>query len=71
MSKSTRVKKDELDNLNLGFLEDPYINAELEHTFKAQLHKLLLEFKDIFAWHRTGMKVVDPSFCKHRIKDYC
>ena len=39
----------------------------MEGQFKQDLIGLLQEFKDIFAWHYTDMKGVDPRFCMHRI----
>lgn len=70
LSKSTRVKEDELQDLNLGTQEDPKnvrISINLTGQFKEELQELLKEFKDIFAWHYTDMKGVDPRFCQHKI----
>ena len=43
------------------------ISVKVEGQFKQDLIGLLQEFKDIFAWHYTDMKGVDPRFCTHRI----
>ena len=70
VSKTSRVQEDELQDLNLGSDEDPQmvkISVKVEGQFKQDLIGLLQEFKDIFAWHYTDMKGVDPRFCMHRI----
>lgn len=35
--------------------------------FKEDLLSLLKEFKDIFAWDYSDMKIIDPSFYSHKI----
>ena len=70
LSKTARVKEDDLEDFNLGTKEDPKnvrICAELPVEFKLNLQKLLQEFKDVFAWQYTDMKGVDPRFCQHKI----
>ena len=54
----------------MGTQEDPKnvrISVDLSGQFKSDIHALLREFKDIFAWQYTDMKGVDPRFCQHRI----
>lgn len=70
MFKIARVKEDDLQELNLGTLENPKIvkiSVHVEGQFKIDLNQLLMEFKDIFAWQYTHMKGVDSSFCMHKI----
>ena len=70
MSKTARVKEDDLQDLNLGTEQEPQhvkISVHVEGKFKEDLTKLLSEYKDIFAWHYTDMKGVDPHFCMHKI----
>ena len=70
MSKSSRIKEYDLEDMNLVEPDDPklvHISAKLEESFKAKLRALLLEFKVIFAWHYYDMRGVDPSLCLHRI----
>ena len=70
MSKSSRVKEDKLEDLNLGSVEDPKnvrTSAKLTSEFKRNLRDLLFEFKDIFAWHYTNMKGVNPKLYQHKI----
>lgn len=70
VSRTSRVKEDDLQDLNLGSEEDPQmvkISVKVEGQFKQDLTNLLQEFKDISAWHYTDTKGVDPQFCMHRI----
>jgi len=75
MSKSDRVEKDDLEDLNLGFVQDPKmvkVSVKIEGEFKGNLTKLLKEFTDIFALSYTHMKGVDPKFSievKKQVKD--
>ena len=59
MSKLSRVKEDDLQELNLGTEQEPKtvkISVHVEGQFKQDLTNLLQEFKDIFAWKYTNMK---------------
>ena len=70
MSRSSRVKEDDLENLNLGTADNPKnvrISVNLTTDFRQNLKQLLFEFKDIFAWHYTDMKGVNPNICQHKI----
>ena len=70
LSKLSRVKEDDLQELNLGSEGEPQtvkISVHVEGQFKQELIDLLQEFKDIFAWKYTDMKGVDPQFCMHKI----
>ncbi|XP_070672163.1 uncharacterized protein [Malus domestica] len=45
--------KDPLEEINVGTADDPwplFISALLPHAMKVELHQLLHEFKDCFAW---------------------
>ncbi|MCO5588364.1 hypothetical protein L7F22_042319 [Adiantum nelumboides] len=70
LSKSSRVKQDDLEDMNLGTEGNPQkvrVSANLDQTFRRGLQDLLREYKDVFAWHYSDMKGVDPAFCEHKI----
>ncbi|MCO5604636.1 hypothetical protein L7F22_058806 [Adiantum nelumboides] len=70
LSKSSRVKQDDLEDMNLGTegnLQKVRVSANLDQTFRRGLQDLLREYKDVFAWHYSDMKGVDPAFCEHKI----
>lgn len=53
LGKSSRVKEDDLQDLDLGMEDNPIIikvSVHLDLEFKEQLKKLLQEFMDVFAW---------------------
>ena len=65
MAKSSQVKEDELEDLNLGTMESPKnvrISVNLTAAFKSNLRDFLFKFKDIFAWNYTDMKGVNSKF---------
>ncbi|MCO5606372.1 hypothetical protein L7F22_060560 [Adiantum nelumboides] len=56
--------------MNLGTEIDPKmvrVSGNLDQEFRSQLQVLLAEYKDIFAWHYSVLKGVDPAFCEHKI----
>ena len=53
-SKSSQIKEDDLEDVNLGHQYDPklvHINVGLEAAFKKKLADLLMEFSVSFLWH--------------------
>ena len=68
--KSIRVQEDELVDMDVGSPDDPKmlkVSAKLEGEIKEELHTLLKEYKDVFAWSYSDMEGIDPSFYQHRI----
>ena len=68
--------KDPLEEVNVGTTEDPwplFISALLPQSMKAELCKLLYEFKDCFAWSYHEMPGLDRTLVEHelRIKPGC
>ncbi|KAB2604032.1 hypothetical protein D8674_042381 [Pyrus ussuriensis x Pyrus communis] len=68
--------KDPLEEVNVGTADDPrilFISALLPPATKVELHKLLREFKDCFAWSYHEMPGLDRNLVEHelRIKDGC
>lgn len=70
MEKVSRVKEDDLQDLNLGSEDSPKvvkINVNLNDGFKEDLKKLLQEYMDVFAWDYFDLKGMDPAVYKHKI----
>ena len=68
--RSIRVKEDDLIDMNVGTTDDPKIlkvSTKLKGQIKEELHCLLKEYKDVFAWSYSDMEGIDPSFYQHRI----
>ncbi|KAB2599860.1 hypothetical protein D8674_010131 [Pyrus ussuriensis x Pyrus communis] len=68
--------KDPLEEVNVGTADDPrilFISALLPPATKAELRKLLQEFKDCFAWSYHEMPGLDRNLVEHelRIRDGC
>ncbi|KAM1543624.1 hypothetical protein ACFX15_012763 [Malus domestica] len=68
--------KDLLEEINVGTPDDHrplFISALLPHTMKVELHQLLHEFKDCFAWSYHEMPGLDRALVEHelRIKPRC
>ncbi|KAM2679573.1 hypothetical protein EV2_011475 [Malus domestica] len=68
--------KDPLEEINVGTADDPrplFVSALLPQHMKAELHALLEEFKDCFAWSYHEMPGLDRTFVEHelRIKPGC
>ncbi|KAI5073097.1 hypothetical protein GOP47_0011110 [Adiantum capillus-veneris] len=56
LTKSSIVKQDDLEDINLGSDKKPHmvkVNANLDQAFKSDLQGLLREYKDIFSWHSS------------------
>ncbi|XP_074299684.1 uncharacterized protein LOC141630833 [Silene latifolia] len=61
---------DELKELNLGTIEDPrpiYVSALLTKEQEEECYKLLVEYKDIFAWSYKEMPGLSPKIAVHRL----
>ncbi|XP_074265755.1 uncharacterized protein LOC141588199 [Silene latifolia] len=61
---------DELKELNLGTTEDPrpiYISALLTKEEQEEYYKLLVEYKDVFAWSYKEMPGLSPKIAVHRL----
>ncbi|KAM1846901.1 hypothetical protein ACFX14_011251 [Malus domestica] len=68
--------KDPLEEINVGTADDPqplFVSALLPQHMKAELHALLEEFKDCFAWSYHEMPGLDRTLVEHelRIKPGC
>ncbi|XP_074290638.1 uncharacterized protein LOC141617349 [Silene latifolia] len=61
---------DELKELNLGTIEDPrpiYVSALLTKEEEEEYYKLLVEYKDVFAWSYKEMPGLSPKVAVHRL----
>ncbi|XP_074301299.1 uncharacterized protein LOC141632675 [Silene latifolia] len=61
---------DELKELNLGTTEDPrpiYVSALLTKQEEEEYYKLLVEYKDVFAWSYKEMPGLSPKIAVHRL----
>jgi hypothetical protein len=70
LAVSQRVPPTELEELNLGTVEEPWnvlITKELDAEFKEQLTNVLHKYKDVFAWLYEDMKRLNPEFYHHKI----
>ena len=70
MEKVSRVKGDDLQDLNLGSDVSPKVvkvSVNLDDGFKEDLKKLLQEYMDVFAWDYLDLKGMDPAVYKHKI----
>jgi hypothetical protein len=70
LAVSQRVRPTELEELNLGTMEEPrnvLIAKELDTEFKEQLTNVLWTYKDVFAWSYEDMKGINPEFYHHKI----
>ncbi|XP_074313671.1 uncharacterized protein LOC141648860 [Silene latifolia] len=59
---------DELKELNLGTTEDPrpiYVSALLTKEEEEEYYKLLVEYKDVFAWSYKEMPGLSPKIAVH------
>ncbi|GJZ76271.1 hypothetical protein Tco_0640736 [Tanacetum coccineum] len=61
------------DNLEYVFLEEPsflpvIISSKLSSQNKSKLVSVLKKYKEAFAWKRTDIPGICPSFCKHKIQ---
>ncbi|XP_074315122.1 uncharacterized protein LOC141651303 [Silene latifolia] len=61
---------DDLKELNLGTDEDPrpiYVSALLTKEEEEEYYKLLVEYKDVFAWSNKEMPGLSPKIAVHRL----
>ena len=61
---------DELKELNLGTNEDPrpiYVSMLLSPSEEKSYFKLLLNYKDVFAWSYKEMLGLDPKVAVHQL----
>ncbi|XP_074266516.1 uncharacterized protein LOC141589791 [Silene latifolia] len=61
---------DDLKELNLGTDEDPrpiYVSALLTKEEEEEYYKLLVEYKDVFAWSYKEMLGLSPKIAVHRL----
>ncbi|XP_074277874.1 uncharacterized protein LOC141601485 [Silene latifolia] len=61
---------DDLKELNLGTDEDPrpiYVSALLTKEEEEEYYKLLVEYKDVFAWSYKEMPGLSPKIAVHRL----
>ncbi|XP_074298547.1 uncharacterized protein LOC141629445 [Silene latifolia] len=61
---------DELKELNLGTTEDPhpiYVSALLTKEEEEEYYKLLVKYKDVFAWSYKEMPGLSPKIAVHRL----
>ncbi|XP_074300093.1 uncharacterized protein LOC141631304 [Silene latifolia] len=61
---------DELKELNLGTNEDPrpiYVSALLTKEEEEEYYKVLVEYKDVFAWSYKEMPGLSPKIAVHRL----
>jgi hypothetical protein len=59
LAVSQRVRRTELEELNLGTAEEPrnvLIAKELDTEFKEQLTNVLQTYKDVFTWSYEEIK---------------
>ncbi|KAG8362947.1 hypothetical protein BUALT_BualtUnG0020600 [Buddleja alternifolia] len=61
---------DELKELNLGTKDEPrpiFVSALLSPEEEDQYHKILIEYKDVFAWSYKEMPGLDPKVAIHQL----
>jgi hypothetical protein len=67
----TMIVEKQLIKLNLGSKKEPkdvLINSILPNIFQAQIKKVLMEYKDVFAWSYNELKGIQIEVCKHKIE---
>ena len=73
MEDGGQATVDELLELNLGEPENPqptFISALLNSREREAYQKLLLDYKDYFAWSYKEMPGLDPSVAEHELSIY-
>ncbi len=61
----------QLVKFNLGNKEESkevLINAILPSAFQAQIKKVLMEYKDVFAWSYIELKGIPREVCEHKME---
>jgi hypothetical protein len=64
------MSADKLEEVDIGNGDKPrltFISASLESGFREELIKLLMEYKDCFAWDYSEMPGLDRSIVEHRL----
>jgi hypothetical protein len=67
----TVTTKEPLKKLNLGNEGDPnevLINAILPMSFQAQSKRLLVNYRNVFAWSYKDLKGMPREICEHKIE---
>ncbi len=67
----TVMAKEQLVKFNLGNEEEPkevLINAILPSVFQAQIRKVLMEHKNVFAWSYKELIRIPREVCEHKIE---
>ena len=70
MEDGVQATVDELKEINLGTIEEPwptFISALLTPEEEEGYFKLLLEYKDVFAWTYKEMLGLNPSIALHHL----
>jgi hypothetical protein len=65
------TSEEQLVKLNLGNKEEHkevLINAILLSVFQAHIKKVLMEYKDVFAWSYKELKGIPREVCEHKIE---
>ncbi len=63
--------EEQLVKLNLGSkeeLKEVLINAILPNVFQAQIKKVLMKSKNVFAWSHKELKGIPREVCEHKIE---
>jgi hypothetical protein len=63
--------EEQLVQLNLGSkeeLKEVLINAILPNVFQAQIKKVLMKSKNVFAWSHKELKGISREVCEHKIE---
>ncbi len=67
----TLIKGQQFMNINLGTMDNPQtikVNAQLVQKNMNLLKKLLMEYKDIFAWMYKDLKGIPLELARHYIE---
>jgi hypothetical protein len=63
--------EEQLVKLNVGSKEEPkevLINAILPSVSQSEIKKVLMEYKDAFAWNYKELKGIAREVCEHKIE---
>ena len=70
MAVSQRVKASQLEEVNLGTIEDSrpvHIAKEMTPDNKIAMITLIKDFRDVFDWSYEDMRGLDPQLYQHQI----
>jgi hypothetical protein len=65
------IAEKQLVKLNLGSKKIPkevLINVILPNVFQAQIKKVLMESRNVFAWRYNELKGIPKEVCEHKIE---